>query len=125
MFFSFRFTASKGKKKLYIIKSLEKNTIVAQLFSYELVAGCFLEKRLFQKSHFLFFTKTLYISEYTDLDRLVNRLGVYNQFESWQYCENCHLLATNKMLPNFGNQKIQHNTSCICKRNRYSIPMVS
>ena len=72
-----------------------------------------------------FFLLRLYISEYTDLDKLVDRLAVSNKFESWQYCGNCHLLATNKILPNFGNQKIQHNTNCICKHDRYSIPMVS
>ena len=72
-----------------------------------------------------FFLLRLYISEYTDIDKLVDRLAVSNKFESWQYCGNCHLLATNKILPHFGNQKIQHNTNCICKHDRYSIPMVS
>ena len=80
---------------------------------------------LLQSFSFFFYTKTFYVSEYTDLEKVVERLAIYNQFESWQYCENCHLLATNKMLPNFGNQKIQHNTGCICKRDRYPIPMVS
>ena len=81
----------------------------------------FIEKIISLESLSFFFTKTLYISEYTDLDKLVDRLAIYNQFESWQYCGNCHILATNKMLPNFGNQKIQHNTNCNCKHDRYSI----
>ena len=108
-----------------VIKSLNKNTIVAQLFLFNCLLDVFYRKDYFIRVTFIFFTKTLYISEYTDLDKLVDRLAIYNQFESWQYCGNCHILVTNKMLPNFGNQKIQHNTNCNCKQDHYSIPMKS
>ena len=66
-----------------------------------------------------------YISEYSDLEKVVDRLAIHNQFESWQYCEHRHLLSTNKMLPKFGNQNVTHTTDCICKHGRYGVPMVS
>ena len=34
-------------------------------------------------------------------EKLVN----YVNFESWKYCEKCHLVEPNNMLPNYGNQK--------------------
>ena len=95
------------------------------LFRINWLLHVFYRKDYFIRITFIFFTKTLYISEYTEFEKLVDRLAIYNQFESRQYCGNSHLLATNKMLLNFGNQKIQHNTNCICKRDRYSIPMES
>ena len=62
---------------------LNKNTIVAQLFLINWLLDVFYKKDYFIRVTFIFFTEALYISEYTDLDKLVDRLAIYNQFESW------------------------------------------
>ena len=54
------------------------------------------------------------------MENLVN----YATLESWKYCEKCHIIEPNKMLPTYGNQKMGHTTSCIYTKGRYFVPMV-
>ena len=54
------------------------------------------------------------------MENLVN----YATLESWKYCEKCHIVEPNIMLPTYGNQKMGHITSCICTKGRYFVPMV-
>ena len=42
--------------------------------------------------------------------------------ESWKYCQHCEIVEPNKMLPNYGNQKISFLTDCLCQKGRYFVP---
>ena len=44
----------------------------------------------------------------------------YIKYESWK----CHIVEPNKMLPNYGHQKMTPLTNCICSKGRYFVPMV-
>ena len=48
----------------------------------------------------------------------------YVKFESWKYCEKCHILKPNKVLPTYDHQKTAPLTNCICTNGRYFVPMV-
>ena len=48
----------------------------------------------------------------------------YVNFESWKYCEKCHMVKPNNMLPNYGKQKLTYIRNCICGKGRYFVPMV-
>ena len=47
--------------------------------------------------------ETLYISYITE--------------ESWQYCDRCKTVERNKMLPNYGKQKITCINNCVCEKS--------
>ena len=47
----------------------------------------------------------------------------YINFESWKYCERCHLVEPNNMLPNYGDQKLTYIRNWICKKGRLFVPM--
>ena len=59
-----------------------------------------------------------------DLQDTDNNLIQYIKVESWKYCQKCHSVQPNKMMPNFGKQKMTFVTNCICEKGRYSVPMV-
>ena len=65
-----------------------------------------------------------YIIEYNRLQNTSQQLDTYIQLESWKYCQNCHIVEPNNMLPNFGHQKIGFLKHCICQKGRYFVPMV-
>ena len=48
----------------------------------------------------------------------------YVKFESWKYCEKCHIVKPNKVLPTYDHQKTAPLTNCICTKGRYFVPMV-
>lgn len=93
--------------------------LIAKIFSLSLSTG--------NSKHYLSFVlvETFYISEYIDLLEVVHKLAIYNQFESLEYCDSCNLMATNKMLPNYGNQQTQYHKDYNCKRGPYHVPMVT
>ena len=55
---------------------------------------------------------------------MANNLENYIKYESWKYCDKCHIVEPNKMLPNYGHQKMTPITNCICSKGRYFVPMV-
>ena len=59
-----------------------------------------------------------------NLQKVADNLTHYVKYESWKFCEKCHIVEPNKMLPTYGNQKLTHKTSCICTKGRYFVPMV-
>ena len=56
-----------------------------------------------------------------DLQSTVNNLIQYVKVESWKYCQKCHSVQPNKMMPNSGKQKMTFITNCICEKGRYSV----
>ena len=54
-----------------------------------------------------------------DLQSTVNNLIQYVKVESWKYCQKCHSVQPNKMMPNSGKQKMTFITNCICEKGRY------
>ena len=59
-----------------------------------------------------------------NLQKVADNLTHYVKYESWKFCEKCHIVEPNKILPTYGNQKLTHKTSCICTKGRYFVPMV-
>ena len=59
-----------------------------------------------------------------DLRTISQNLLNYVNFESWKYCQKCHLVEPNNMLPNYGNQKLTYIKNCICEKGRYFVPTV-
>ena len=59
-----------------------------------------------------------------ELEKNVKNLLEYVMVESWKYCEHCGIVEPNKMLPNYGNQKISFLTDCLCQKGRYFVPTV-
>ena len=59
-----------------------------------------------------------------NLQKVADTLTHYVKYESWKFCEKCHIVEPNKILPTYGNQKLTHKTSCICTKGRYFVPMV-
>ena len=59
-----------------------------------------------------------------NLQKVADNLTHYVKCESWKFCEKCHIVEPNKILPTYGNQKLTHKTSCICTKGRYFVPMV-
>ena len=55
---------------------------------------------------------------------MANNLENYIKYESWKYCDKCHIVEPNKMLPNYGHQKMTPIRNCICSKGRYFVPMV-
>ena len=55
---------------------------------------------------------------------IASNLDNYIKYESWKYCDKCHIVEPNKMLPNYGHQKMTPITNCICSKGRYFVPMV-
>ena len=55
---------------------------------------------------------------------MANNLENYIKYESWKYCDKRHIVEPNKMLPNYGHQKMMSITNCICSKGRYFVPMV-
>ena len=58
------------------------------------------------------------------LRNVTKNLENYCKYESWRYCDKCHIVEPNKMLPTFGHQKSTTFTNCICTKGRYFVPMV-
>ena len=54
----------------------------------------------------------------------ITNLTNYVKYESWKYCERWHIVEPNKMLPNYGKQKMTHLNNCICTKGRYFVPLV-
>ena len=69
--------------------------------------------------HFLYFSYSQwkFAKSYPNLTN-------YVKYESWKYCDRCHIVVPNKMLPTYGNQKLTYLTNCICTKGRYFVPMV-
>ena len=59
-----------------------------------------------------------------NLQKVADNLTHYVKYESWKFCEKCHIVEPNKILPTYRNQKLTHKTSCICTKGRYFVPMV-
>ena len=59
-----------------------------------------------------------------NLSKVATNLTNYVKYESWNYCEKCHIVEPNKMLPTYGNQKMMHLKNCIYTTGRYFVPMV-
>ena len=58
------------------------------------------------------------------LHDITANLENYVKFESWKYCEKCHIANPNKVLPTYDHQKTAPLTNCICTKGRYFVPMV-
>ena len=56
-----------------------------------------------------------------DFQSTVNNLIQYIKVESWKYCRKCYSVEPNKMMPNFGKQKMTFITNYICQKGRYSV----
>ena len=67
---------------------------------------------------------THYVLANEMLRHITANLENYVKFESWKYCEKCHIVEPNKMLPTYGHQKMAPLTNCICTKGRYFVPMV-
>ena len=59
-----------------------------------------------------------------DLQKTVNNLEKYVRIEGWKYCKRCKIVEPNKMMPNYGSQKVTFVNNCICEKGRYFVPMV-
>ena len=59
-----------------------------------------------------------------DLQKTVDNLDKYVRIESWKYCKRCKIVEPNKMMPNYGSQKVTFVNNCICEKGRYFVPMV-
>ena len=43
-----------------------------------------------------------------NLTKVATNLTNYVKYESWKYCERCHIVEPNKILTNYGKQKMTH-----------------
>ena len=59
-----------------------------------------------------------------ELEKNVKNLIEYVTVESWKYCQDCGIVEPNKMLPNYGNQKLSFLNDCLCQKGRYFVPTV-
>ena len=59
-----------------------------------------------------------------ELEKDAKNFIQYVTVESWKYCQHCGIVEPNRMLPNYGNQKISFLADCLCQEGRYFVPTV-
>ena len=72
----------------------------------------------------LFLSIFIFFPGNENLNKVASNLNNYVKYQSWKYCNRCHIVEPKKMLPNYGKQKMTHLNNCICTKGRYFVPMV-